>query len=39
MSEEYKKLKTNTIVYFHADYTDDDGKPAKGRRHLIVEVD
>jgi hypothetical protein len=36
---EIKKLKTNTIVYFHADYIDDDGEPAKGRRHLVVEVD
>lgn len=34
-----KKLRTNIIVYFHADYTDDDGNPAKGRRHLIVEID
>ncbi|CAI2161909.1 5558_t:CDS:2 [Funneliformis geosporum] len=32
-----KKLKRNTIVYFLADYIDDDGEPAKGRRHLVVE--
>ncbi len=36
---EIKKLKPNTIVYFLADYDDDDGKPAKGRRHLVVDVD
>lgn len=36
---EIKKLKPNTIVYFLAEYIDDDGEPAKGRRHLVVEVD
>ena len=35
---EIKKLKPNTIVYFLADYDDDNGNPAKGRRHLVVEV-
>jgi hypothetical protein len=32
------KLFPNTIVRFHADYIDDDGKPAKERRHLVIKV-
>src|SRR5438128_5312332 len=33
------KLLPNTIVKFHADYLDDDGKPSKKRSHLVIEVD
>lgn len=29
----------NTIVKFHADYSEDDGEPAKKRYHLVVETD
>ena len=28
----------NTIVKFHADYLEDDGKPTKKRSHLVIEV-
>jgi len=33
------KLLPNTIVKFHADYLEDDGKPTKKRSHLIIKVD
>jgi hypothetical protein len=33
------KLLSNTIVKFHADYLDDDGKPSKKRSHLVIKVD
>lgn len=28
----------NTIVKFHADYSEDDGKPTKKRYHLVIEA-
>jgi hypothetical protein len=34
-----KKIKLNTITYFKARYTDDDGKEAKGRKHVISEIE
>jgi hypothetical protein len=33
------KLLPNTIIKFHADYLEDDGKPTKQRSHLVIEVD
>ncbi|CAH1765262.1 3489_t:CDS:1 [Entrophospora sp. SA101] len=32
------EIKLNTIVYFQADYEDDDGEEAKGRRHVVSEI-
>jgi len=33
------KILPNTIVNFHANYIDDDGKPTKKRFHLVIKVD
>jgi len=33
------KILPNTIIKFHADYLEDDGKPTKKRSHLVIEVD
>lgn len=32
------KLKPNAIVHFRGDYIDDNKKPAKERRHIILEI-
>ena len=37
-SMEKVKLKPNTIVHFKGAYIDDNNKPAKERRHVILEV-
>jgi hypothetical protein len=31
-------LLPNTIIKFHADYLEDDGKPTKKRSRLVIEV-
>src|SRR4051812_33756076 len=32
------KIKPNTIVHFQGNYTDDNKKPAKERRHVVLEI-